>query len=80
MEAKDIWNNQWINKVIKEKKNTWKQMKMIYDLKIYQIRSDQSLSCVWLFATPWTAAYQAPRSMGFSRQEYWNGVPFPSPL
>ena len=35
-------------------------------------------SCVWLFATPWTAAYQAPPSMGFSRQEYWSGVPLPS--
>ena len=32
------------------------------------------LSCVWLLATPWTAAYQAPLSMGFSRQEYWSGV------
>ena len=30
-------------------------------------------------ATPWTVAYQAPLSMGFSRQEYWNGLPFPSP-
>ena len=37
----------------------------------------KSLSRVWLFATPWTAAYQAPPSMGFSRQEYWNGVPLP---
>ena len=37
------------------------------------------LSCVRLFATPWTVAYQASPSMGFSRQEYWNGVPFPSP-
>ena len=35
----------------------------------------KSLSRVWLFATPWTAAYQAPLSMGFSRQEYWSGVP-----
>ena len=34
---------------------------------------------VRLFATPWTAAYQAPPSMGFSRQEYWSGVPLPSP-
>ena len=32
------------------------------------------LSCVWLLATPWTAAYQAPPSMGFSRQKYWSGV------
>ena len=39
----------------------------------------KSLSRVWLFATPWTAAHQAPPSMGFSRQEYWSGVPFPSP-
>ena len=37
------------------------------------------LSCVWLLATPWTTAYQAPPSMGFSRQEYWSGVPLPSP-
>ena len=34
----------------------------------------KSLSCVWLFTTPWTAAYQAPLSMGFSRQEYWSGL------
>ena len=40
----------------------------------------KSLSRVRLLATPWTAAYQAPPSMGFSRQEYWNGVPLPSPL
>ena len=39
----------------------------------------QSLSRVRLFATPWTVALQAPLSMGFSRQEYWSGQPFPSP-
>ena len=39
----------------------------------------KSLSRVRLFATPWTIAYQAPLSMGFSRQEYWSGLPFPSP-
>ena len=39
----------------------------------------KSLSCVRLFATPWTAAHQAPPSVGFFRQEYWNGLPFPSP-
>ena len=38
----------------------------------------KSLSCVWLLVTPWTAAYQAPPSMRFSRQEYWSGVPLPS--
>ena len=37
------------------------------------------LSHARLFATPWTVAYQAPPSMGFSRQEYWSGVPLPSP-
>ena len=37
------------------------------------------LSRVQLFATPWTVAYQAPPSMGFSRQEYWSGLPLPSP-
>ena len=39
----------------------------------------KSLSCVRLFATPWTAGYQAPPSMRFSRQEYWSGLPLPSP-
>ena len=39
----------------------------------------KSLSHVRLFATPWTVAHQAPPSMGFSRQEYWSGVPLPSP-
>ena len=36
-------------------------------------------SCVQFFATPWTIAYQAPLSMGFSRQEYWSGLPYPPP-
>ena len=40
----------------------------------------RSLSRVQLLATPWTAAYQVPLSMEFSRQEYWSGVPLPSPL
>ena len=38
----------------------------------------QYLNCVWLFVAPWTVAHQAPRSMGFSRQEYWSGLPFPT--
>ena len=37
-------------------------------------------SRVWLCVTPWTAAYQAPPSLGFSRQEHWSGLPFPSPM
>ena len=39
----------------------------------------KSLNCVRLFVTPWTVANQAPQSMGFSSQEYWSVLPFPSP-
>ena len=46
---------------------------------LFQCMKVKSLSRVRLFTTPWTAAYQAPPSMGFSRQEYWSGVPSPSP-
>ena len=49
--------------------NTWK-----WKVKV------KSLSRVRLLATPWSAAHQAPLSMGFSRQEYWSGVPLPSPI
>ena len=42
-------------------------------------KEGKSLSHVRLFATPWTVAYQAPPSMGFSRQECWSGLPFPFP-
>ena len=48
-------------------------MKIMVEVKV------KSLGCVQLFATPWTVAYQALPSMGLSRQEYWNGLPFPSP-
>ena len=51
-------------------------------LQCMKVKSEsevKSLSRVRLLATPWTAAYQAPPSMGFSRQEYWSGVPLPSP-
>ena len=48
--------------------NTWK-----WKVKV------KSLSRVWLLAAPWTVAHQAPPSVGFSRQEYWSGVPLPSP-
>ena len=54
---------------------TWEAQSMYTMRKWSEVKS---LSFVWLFATPWTAAYQAP-SMGFSRQEYWSGLPFPSP-
>ena len=39
----------------------------------------KSLSHVWLFATPWIVAHEAPPFMEFSKQEYWSGLPFPSP-
>ena len=49
-------------------------------LRCMKVKSESEvLSCVRLFETPWTAAYQAPPSVGFSRQEYWSGVPLPSP-
>ena len=44
-----------------------------------EVSEVKSLSRVQLFGTQWTVAYQAPPSMGFSRQEYWSGLPFPSP-
>ena len=44
-----------------------------------EVMCARSLSRVQLFATPWTIAHQAPVSMDFSRQEHWNGLPFPSP-
>ena len=53
---------------------------MITVLKcLAEVLEVKSLSRVRLVVTPWTAAYQAPPSMGFSRQEYWSGWPFPSP-
>ena len=51
----------------------------IYGKNTLQSIQWQSLSRVWLFATPWTVVHQAPPSMGLSRQEYWSGLLFPSP-
>ena len=50
----------------------------IPDMSLVKVKV-KSLSSVQLFVTPWTVAYQAPPSMGFSRQEYRSGLPFPSP-
>ena len=50
-----------------------------YENRYYMYCEVKLLSRVRPFATPWTVAYQAPPSMGFSRQEYWSGLPFPSP-
>ena len=50
-------------------------------LQCMKVKSESEVArLVRLFRTPWTAAYQAPLSMGFSRQEYWSGVPLPSPI
>ena len=46
---------------------------------LFNVMKVKSLSHVRIFATPWTVAHQGSRSMGFSRQEYWSGLPFPSP-
>ena len=46
----------------------------------WKVKGKSSLSRVQLLATPWTTAYQAPLSTGFSRREYWSGVPLPSPM
>ena len=47
--------------------------------KTQEVKVKVKLLNVQLFATPWTVAYQVPPSMGFYRQEYWSGLPFPSP-
>ena len=60
---------------------------ILYDFKFYNVvkilfmahKCSQSLSCVQLFVTSWTIACQGPLFMGFSRQEYWSRLPFPSP-
>ena len=56
--------------------NAWKWKVKV---KLLRLSTWKLHSRVWLLATPWTAVYQAPPSMGFSRQEYWSGVPLPSP-
>ena len=66
--APGILQARTLERVVMSFSNAWK-----WKVKV------KSLSCVWLFATPRTAAYQAPLSMGFSRQEDWSGVPLPAP-
>ena len=54
-------------------------MRILSSILCLSLKLVKLLRHVRLFATPWTVAYQASLSMGFSRQEYWNGLPFPSP-
>ena len=55
--------------------NGWEKIHFVLKVSCEVVKS---LSHVWLFATPWTVAHQAPPSMEFSRQEYWSELPFPS--
>ena len=73
-----LWTNtgEWEVQVRIEDKNKNGEGFFVY----LMIEAAESLNCVRLLATPWTAAYKAPPSMGFSRQEYWSGVPLPSPI
>ena len=61
-------------------KTVWRFLKQLGIKPPWKLKVNvKLLSCVWLFATPWTVAYQASLSMGFSRWEYQSGLPFPSP-
>ena len=72
------------------RKHLWRQdkflaLKVQFNVSVVETVQNETLtevkllSRVRLFATPWTVAYQTPLSLGFSRQEYWSGLPFPSP-
>ena len=52
---------------------------VVIEKRLLSIKEVKSLNCVRLFVTPWTVTCQALPFMGFSRQEYWSGLPFPSP-
>ena len=76
----------FIFSIWKENPLSFRNWQMSNVLRVLHLRSLEVkwsevklLNHVRLFATPWTIAYQAPPSMGFSRQEYWSGLPFPSP-
>ena len=68
-------HNAWLRSLLCWK-HPWVHFPLSHRLVKVKVKS---LSRVRLFATPWTVAYQTPPSMGFSRQEYWSGLPFPSP-
>ena len=67
--------------LLKKKKETCSsQLNRFHTKTLIHTMLPSRFSCVRLCATPWTAAYQASPSMGFSRQEHWSGLPFPSPI
>ena len=67
------WRIPWTPDIVDAESSNWYNWKECLEVKV------KSLSHVQLFAVPWTVACQAPPSMKFSRQEYWSGLPFPSP-
>ena len=71
MEAIWVSINRWMDK---------EDVVYIYNRRLLLLLLLSHFSRVWLCATPWTAAHQAPLSLGFSRQEHWSGLPFPSPM
>ena len=79
-----IWNRKWKNAWLMNSNSLsisyitsiiWMATKFVLH---FTVHTQKSLSRVRLFATPWIVAHQAPRSMGFSRHEYWSGLLFPS--
>ena len=70
---------EWWLVILLRKYHIFGQQETCFSWINHWFSSVQSLSRVWLLATPWTAAHQAPLSMGFYRHEYWSGVPLPSP-
>ena len=77
-----IWKTLMLGNIEGRRKRRWQRMRWLdgitdsMDMKWSEVKS---FSHIRLFATPWTVAYQAAQSMGFSRQESWSGLPFPSP-
>ena len=79
-ESKEILIGNFKREKQRETKN-WKKNKTIYKSRETTVKGDGAcmLSHLRLFAPPWTVAHQAPLFMEFSRQEYWSGLPFPTP-
>ena len=79
-ESQDLLSAWWYESWKLESKTiVWMQILRLISGHLGKKVKVKSLSRVQLFATLWTVAHQAPPSMGFSRQEYWSGLPFPSP-
>ena len=77
-----LWKNVWIMSHFWLANILWTfldKFSTVHMFHFFWPKGQCMLSCYWFFATLWTVACQAPLSMGFSRQEYWSGLPFPSP-